>query len=110
MIPPFLEDLPKRWLGKSQELKCYGAEAAANTLARCAVELQEAVTAWLDEELSVAAAAAETGRSERFLRDQVRDGRLKSVRGASPMKIRRGDLLAFHTNSDPKASALELVG
>lgn len=57
----------------------------------CLERLQERRQDWLEAPIPVAEAAAEFGRSARYFRDLVKQGRLRAMKG-SPTKIRRVDV------------------
>jgi hypothetical protein len=72
-------------------LGCTEAAATARTIAE---ELEAEFERWRGQELSIPAAAAESGYSEERLRELVRAGDLPAVRDGlrGRLRVRRGDL------------------
>ena len=90
-----LDSLVQQWRSEAQMLRKRGGQRQAVLLESCAEELERERDTWLQEELSVAEAAKESGYSEESLRRMARDGRLPCERGTgakSRIRLRRGDL------------------
>jgi len=84
-------ELPRTWRSRAEELRPY-APAAAEAFARAADELAGALASAADEELTLAEAAAESGYSERRLRELLAAGELPQAGRKGRPRIRRGDL------------------
>jgi len=65
-----LRDLAARWHTEADLLERRGASSHAQALRACASELEQHVTAWELERLTIAQAAEESGYSEAQLRRQ----------------------------------------
>ncbi len=95
MNPAPLHDLATAWREEATLLRRRGAGAQADALESAAEDLEERVEEWQMEPLTVAEAAAESGYSEDYLRELVRDGRIPDSRPAGSegrIRIRRADL------------------
>jgi len=78
---------------RAATLARYGAREAGASLEQAAVDLEAAFRRWWLEELSVSAAAVETGYSAERLRELVREGRVPSaLEPGKPIRLRRCDL------------------
>jgi len=84
-------DLPATWRERAAELEVY-APPAAEAWRRAAVELAEALRVGADEIVTLGSAAAESGYSERRLRELVVEGKLANVGRKHAPRFRRGDL------------------
>jgi hypothetical protein len=84
-------DLPATWRERSDELRPY-APAAAEAFARAADELAAAMAEAADEPLTLSEAAAESGYSERRLRELLADGSIPQAGRKHAPRIRRADL------------------
>lgn len=88
MIP---RDLPSVWRARADELAPY-APPAAEAFRVAALELEEAIREGADEELTLRAAAEESGYSERALRGMLADGVIPQAGRKGAPRIRRADL------------------
>jgi hypothetical protein len=77
MIPA---DLPRTWRDRAGELRPY-APAAAVAWTRAADELEAALAAAADEELTLGEASSESGYSERRLRELLAEGAIPMAAG-----------------------------
>lgn len=90
-----LEGLPSRWQDEADTLRSHGAEGQATTLERCATDLDVALRAFRQEELTLREAAAWSGYSRKRLREMVREGKLPDNRpegSQGTIYVRRCDL------------------
>lgn len=109
--------LSESWRQRATELRTWAdAEGAARSLEACAAELEAAVTAARDQELTLAEASTESGYSERRLRELVSEGAIPNAGRKGRPRIRRGDLPrkpggrpAESPGYDVGADALDLV-
>jgi len=85
-------DLVSRWREQAAAYERDG-QPGAKLLRRVADELENMWSDWYIEPLTIAQAARESGYTEDYLRDLVRDGTLHAVRFADrgPIRIRRCD-------------------
>jgi hypothetical protein len=104
-------DLPAAWRERAAEMRRYGAEPQAVTLDAVAAELEAALRAEADEELTLAEAAAESGYSSERLRRKVADGEIPNAGRKGAPRIRRGDLPRKATTraATPEAVAARIV-
>jgi hypothetical protein len=100
MNAPLLE-LAQRWRGEAGLLRRYGLESGAVMLEAHAADLETALRDQANEELTLSQAAAESGKSERRLRELLADGRLPNAGRKYAPRIRRADLPA----ASPRRSA-----
>jgi multidrug efflux pump subunit AcrA (membrane-fusion protein) len=111
-------DLPESWRTRAAELRRWAAaEGAATALEAAAAELEAAVRAAEDQELTLAEAADESGLSERRLRELIAAGDVPQAGRRGRPRIRRGDLPVRRKASrpapspyDPRADARRLLG
>lgn len=68
------------WREDAETLRRYGCDRLADTCERHAEELEAALREFWDRKLTVAQAAGESGYSEDWLREMVREGRLPDTR------------------------------
>jgi hypothetical protein len=114
-LPVPLGDLIARWRSEAELLRRYGDERGAHVCGLHAEELEQAAAALADEPLTLAAAAAESGYSERRLRELLAEGAIPNAGRRHAPRIRRGDLPrkpgATHVDSayDPAADARSLL-
>lgn len=91
--PTALDELSARW---RQQADGYAQDAALvrgdALLLRVADELEIAWRAWREAELTLAAAAAESGYSRDRLRELIAEGRLPATGEGSDLRVRRCDL------------------
>ena len=85
-------DLPARWRSDAETLRGYGDHRGAVVLERVAAELLAALEERADEELRLAAAAAESGLSVRRLRELIAAGDVPNAGRRGAPRIRRRDL------------------
>jgi hypothetical protein len=85
-------DLPAAWRERATELRRFGAEPQAVTLEAVAAELEAALRAADDEELTLKEAAAESGYSAERLRHKVAEGDVPNAGRKGAPRIRRADL------------------
>jgi hypothetical protein len=83
--------LPAAWRARASELRRYAPPAAEAYLC-AAQELEEAIRAAQDEQLTLQEAALESGYSVRRLRELVADGSIPQAGEKGRPRIRRGDL------------------
>ena len=83
--------LPTAWRARADDLRPYAAPAAI-AWERAADELEAALAAEADELLTLAEAAAESGYSDRRLRELIADGTIPQAGRKGAPRIRRGDL------------------
>lgn len=89
-----LERLAEEWREEAAQLRRYGAAPQAKAVEACAEDLERGIQAWATEPLTVAAAAAESGYSERRLRELLADGQIPNAGGPGAPRLRRRDLPA----------------
>jgi hypothetical protein len=87
-----LESLVAEWRVHAATLERFGAERSARLLRTCADELDERVSAWLDELLTVAQAADESHYSKSHLRALLNDQIVPNAGRIGRPRIRRRDL------------------
>ena len=85
-------DLTTQWRDHATTLREYGAEAQADTLERCAAELDDGVGAWSSETLTLQEAAGLSGYSADHIGRLVREGAIPNAGRAGAPRIARGDL------------------
>ena len=88
----YAKPLATDWRERAAQLRRYGAEPSAVTLEQCAAELEAADTAWGDELLTPAEAAAHSGYSDRRIRELAKAGRLKNYGSRYAPQYRRSEL------------------
>jgi hypothetical protein len=88
MIPA---ELPATWRSRADELRPY-APGAAEAFARAAAELDAAMAEAADAPLTLAEAVAESGYSERRLRELLSEGAIPNAGRKHRPRIRRADL------------------
>ncbi len=86
-----LEGLMRKWRTRADELRPYTAPTAA-AFERAAAELEEAITTYLMEPLTLAQAEAESGYSRDHLGRKVRDGAIPNAGRQRAPRILRRDL------------------
>jgi hypothetical protein len=106
-------DLAAAWRDRAGDLRPY-APAAAVAWERAADELDEALREAADESLTIGEAAAESGYSERRLRELIAAGQIPQAGRRHAPRIRRGDLprrpgRTHCDDYDPHADAAELL-
>jgi hypothetical protein len=84
--------LAAEWRSRAAELRRYGAEPQAVTLEAAAAELDAALREAADTPLTLTEAAAESGYSERRLRELVAAGEVPQAGRKHAPRIRRADL------------------
>lgn len=85
--------LAETWRAEARTLReRYGLEQLAQLCETHAEELARMVTEAADEELTLAEASAESGYSERRLRELVAEGRLPNAGRKYAPRLRRADL------------------
>ena len=87
-----LPDLAAHWREEAETLRRRRACALAEMLEDCATELDLAMCAYWDEQLTVQQAAREGGFSEDHLRSLVRSGQIENAGRKGSPRIRRRDL------------------
>lgn len=90
-----LERRAEEWRDDAERLRRYGCDRLAETCERHADELEDAFEAYRHEELTVSEAAEETGYSEDWLRQMVREGKIPDTRppgSQGTIHIKRRDL------------------
>jgi hypothetical protein len=108
-------DLPAVWRSKAAELRDFGAFVQAALLERVAGELESALRDEADAALTLAEAAAESGYSDRRLRELIAEGAIPNAGARGRPRIRRVDLprraRPANTNGDydAQADALRLL-
>ena len=108
-------ELIRRWATEAELLEGYGAAEAASATRRHAQELSEALRAADDEELTLEAAAKESGYSRRRLRELVASGDVPNAGRKGAPRIRRADLPRRPGSTtghgfDARAHAAEVLG
>ncbi len=106
--------LPGIWCDRAAQLRRWGAEGPARAFEEAAAELEAALRAAADEALTLAEAAAESGYSERRLRELIHDGELPQAGQRGRPRVRRADLPRKSGRRsagayDPVADARELL-
>lgn len=91
MRPASLEDLMRTWRARADELRPYTAPTAA-AFERAAAELEEALTDYLMEPLTLGQAEAESGYSRDHLGRKVRTGTIPNAGRQRAPRILRRDL------------------
>lgn len=86
-----LSNLATAWRALAEQLRPY-APPAAEAWGRAADELEAALRASADEELTLAEAARESGFADRTLREKLAKGEIPNVGRKHAPRIRRGDL------------------
>ena len=85
--------LADHWRERAASVREWAAaEGSARALEGCAAELEEAVRAALDEELTLEEASTASGYSKRRLRELVAAGELPNAGRKGAPRIRRADL------------------
>jgi hypothetical protein len=108
-------DLAASWRARAEQLRPY-APAAAEAFERAAAELEGALREASDEPLTLAEASAESGYSERRLRELVAAGEIPQAGRKHAPRIRRGDLPRRPGGGkdagsyDPESDAASLLG
>ncbi len=97
MRPVSLEDLMLKWRTRADELRPYTAPTAA-AFERAAAELEEALTTYLMEPLTLGQAEAESGYSRDHLGRKVRTGAIPNAGRRRAPRILRRDLPRRATN------------
>lgn len=87
-----LAELSARWRGDADRLEHWGDSRGAELLRLAAAELDAAVCAADDEELTLEEAVQESGYSERRLRELIADGTIPQAGRKGAPRIRRRDL------------------
>lgn len=90
-----LRGLADSWRDEARLLRRRGAPRQADVLESAAEDLEDRLGEWLREPLTIPEAASESGYSEDYLRELVREGRLPDSRppgSQRPISIRRTDL------------------
>ena len=95
-----------RWRDEARTLRLYGHEGTAKACERHAEEMEGAVQAYLEETLTVAEAAEESGYSESHLRALLAETKLANAGREGAPRIRRGDLPAKPTPATRPALSL----
>ncbi len=86
-----LDGLMRKWRARADELRLYTAPTAA-AFERAAAELEEALSTYLMEPLTLAQAEAESGYSRDHLGRKVRDGAIPNAGRRRAPRILRRDL------------------
>ena len=106
--------LADQWETDARKLREYGQESAANVAELHAHQLREALRNAGDEALTLAESAAESGYSERRLRELVAEGSVPNAGRRGAPRIRRGDLprkaRAASNGFDAGAEARAILG
>ena len=111
-----LRTLADRWRNRAMEFRAHACEPAACAYERAADELQVELRAAQAEVLTLSEAAAESGYSERRLREMVSTGRVTNAGRKGAPRIRRADLPRKASKSqliggyDPATDAQSLIG
>jgi hypothetical protein len=87
-----LRTLPDRWREDSVLLRRYGDERGAHVCELLAADLESALRSMQSEALTLSEASAESGYSERRLREMVAGGGLPNAGRKGAPRIRRADL------------------
>lgn len=93
--------LVKRWEEEAALLRRRGAPRQADALESAAEELEDQLRSWTLEPLTIAKAAAESGYSERRLRELLSEGTLPNAGKAGGPRIHRKDLPAKPGSDGP---------
>jgi hypothetical protein len=106
-------DLPATWRTRAAELERF-APAAAEAFKAAADELEVALRAAADEELTLEQAAQASGYSTRRLRELLADGTIENAGRKGAPRVRRGDLprrakQTAATDYSPAADAARLL-
>lgn len=109
-----LQQLAERWRRDAELLDSYGASAAAEACRLHARQLEDAAASFEDEPLTLAEAAAESGYSERRLRELLSTGEIPQAGRKGSPRIRRRDLprkpgTTAAAGYDPAADAQDLL-
>jgi hypothetical protein len=97
IMPMSLEGLTRKWRTRADELRPYTAPTAA-AFERAAAELEEALTSYLMQPLTLAQAEAESGYSRDHLARKVRNGAISNAGRRRAPRILRRDLPRKATN------------
>ena len=103
-------DLSAQWRACAETLRAFGAATQAEAVERCAMELEQALTANHDELLSLQQAARISGYSADHLGRLIRQGSLRNVGRPRAPRLRRGDLPRKAATLPVQAPGLHLPG
>lgn len=93
MTSPALIELLARWGTRAEDAQRIGATAPiANVVRDLMRELEETTRREDDELLDLRQASAETGLSDRTIRQHIADGKLENRGRKNAPRVRRGDL------------------
>ena len=87
-----LDGLAEEWRTRSGELRRMGLSQPADQMDAMAAELEDRITEWLDERLTLEQAAKESGYTYNHLQASVSDGKLPNAGERGEPRIRRRDL------------------
>lgn len=87
-----VQDLVANWRDKAETFREYGAEVQAQTLERCAAELEAGTRDQALQPLTLADAADLSGYSTDHLGRLIRDGRIPNAGRTGAPRIARRDL------------------
>ena len=87
-----LRTLAEQWRERAATFRAHACEPAARAYEMAAAELEAELRTGLEESLSLAEAAVESGYSRRRLRELVADGSLPNAGRKGAPRIRRADL------------------
>jgi hypothetical protein len=109
-----LRSLATRWRTEAETLERYGDDRGARVARLHADELEQASADLADETLTLSEAAAESGYSERRLRELLTSGEVPQAGRRGAPRIRRGDLprkpgATTTAAYDPEADAASLL-
>jgi hypothetical protein len=100
-----LLSLAQRWLTEAETLRRYGDERGAHVCELHAAEIEAAVKAANDEQLTLEEAERESGYTRDHLRHLVADGAIPNAGRSGRPRIRRGDLPRKPSAPPPAAGA-----
>jgi hypothetical protein len=96
------DGLPAAWRDRAEQLRRWArAEGAAVAWEAAAAELDEALRACADEELTLSEAAEVSGYSERRIRELVAGGDIPNAGRKHRPRVRRGDLPRRPSKANP---------
>jgi len=84
--------LARQWRGHAAAFREFGAVPQALVLEKCAEELEQSVSEWQSESLSLTEAAEVSGYSADHLGRLVREGKLQNRGRPGAPRVARGDL------------------
>lgn len=99
-----------RWRETAKNLRGWGAVAQAETLERCATELETDLREWEAEALTLEQAAHESGYSYSTVQHMVRRGELENIGNKHRPRVRRGHLPRKARRESPDLAGAVIAG